>query len=282
MTPGSYDKAQTLTLATNTAGANIYYTTDGSMPTPTTRLRYTGAFTLSADTIVRAIAVQDGLAQSPVASFIYEIASGGGGGGGGGGSTHVETEAPTETPWSNPFSDVSQNAWYYSAVAYVSQNGLFTGTSVNTFRPDTTMTRGMLVTVLYRLAKASEQASLPFPDVPSNMYYTEAVGWASDNGIVNGYQNGQFGPDDPITREQLATILQRYAKFAGQDVSQTQNLSGFSDESRISPWARDALGWAVARKLIQGKGNNRLDPTGLATRAEVAAILMRFAEFSAK
>jgi len=187
---------------------------------------------------------------------------------------------PTPTPsWENPFIDVAEHDWYYSAVRYASENGLFYGTSNTTFSPNDDMTRGMLATVIYRLAKEPETAAEDlFNDVADGKYYTEAIAWAAENGIVAGYGNNRFGPEDPITREQLATILWRYA---GSPES-FGSLDKFSDGKKASSYAVPALKWVVEQKIVSGKGNGILDPGGNATRAEVAAMLMRYCKISKK
>lgn len=177
--------------------------------------------------------------------------------------------------WVNPFTDVAESAWYYDAVRYVCSNGLMTGTSGSTFSPDLFTTRGMIVTILYRLdGSPAVSGAAPFGDVPAGQYYSEAVAWAAANGIVKGYDTGLFGPDDVITREQLAAILYGYAQYKGYDVTAGGDLSGFAD----SAWAADALKWANGQGLITGKSGNLLDPAGTATRAEAAAILSRFCQ----
>ena len=188
----------------------------------------------------------------------------------------AKPDAPDDQPaWENPFADVAENDWYYSAVAFAVDNGLFRGTGETAFTPGGDMTRGMLATVLYRLAKEPETAAdQSFSDVAGGQYYTEAVTWAADKGIVSGYGDGSFGPGDFITREQLAVMLWRYAGSPAGSGS----LDSFSDGSQVSAWAADALQWAVEQKLVSGKGSGILDPGGKATRAEVAAILMRYCE----
>jgi len=177
--------------------------------------------------------------------------------------------------WENPFTDIKENDWYYNAVEFAVQNGLFRGTGDNKFTPNGDMTRGMLATVLYRLAKEpGTSAGNLFNDVEDGKYYTEAIAWAAENNIVAGYGGSLFGPENPITREQLATILWRYAgspKSSGK-------LDGFTDGNKISGYAAPALQWAVEQKIVNGKGNGILDPQGKATRAEVASMLMRFCE----
>ncbi len=177
--------------------------------------------------------------------------------------------------WQNPFVDVKQGDWFYGSVEYVCENCLFYGTSETTFSPTVNMSRGMQAAVLYRLAKEPETSVGDlFDDVVDGKYYAEAVAWAAENNIVAGYGNHRFGPDDLITREQLATILWRYA---GSPES-TGKLDGFTDGNKATDYAVPALRWAVEQKIISGKGNGSLDPRGKATRAEVAAMLMRYCE----
>lgn len=179
--------------------------------------------------------------------------------------------------WVNPFADVAESAWYYDAVRYVCSNGLMTGTSDSAFSPDLFTTRGMIVTILYRLeGSPAVSGTASFRDVPAGQYYSEAVAWAAANGIVKGYDTGLFGPDDVITREQLAVILYGYAQYKGYDVTTGGDLSGFADNASVSAWAADALKWANGQGLITGKSGNLLDPAGTATRAEAASILSRF------
>ena len=156
------------------------------------------------------------------------------------------------------------------------------GTSDANFSPYTNTTRGMIVTMLHRLEGTPKvTAANEFTDVGSDKYYTDAVAWASDNTIVSGYGNGMFGPEDSITREQMAVILMNYAKYKGYDISMKADLSKFADEESISPWAKDAMSWANAEGLIQGSGS-QLMPADNALRCQVAAILQRFIETIAK
>ena len=136
----------------------------------------------------------------------------------------------------------------------------------------------MIVTILYRLENQPAAGSANFTDVPAGQWYTSPIAWAAANGIVGGYGDGRFGPNDTITREQMAAILYRYAQFKGYDVSNTGDLSRYADASQVSDWARTAIGWANAQGLITGNTATTLNPTGSATRAEVATILMRFVE----
>lgn len=177
------------------------------------------------------------------------------------------------------FSDVSETDWFYDSVAYVFQHGLMTGTSDDAFSPGLTTNRAMLVTILYRLAGSPEAPGWsPFVDVPAGEYYAAPVAWAAWHGIVTGKTATSFSPRDPITREQMAAILYRYAGYKGYDRPLQGNLSQFADQNRIQDYARDALSWASGEGLITGKGEGILDPQGPATRAQVAAILQRFCE----
>ncbi|MBR6646035.1 MAG: S-layer homology domain-containing protein [Clostridia bacterium] len=174
------------------------------------------------------------------------------------------------------FADVSKDAWYNTAVKYVHEKGLFSGTDKG-FEPDSPMTRAMLVTVLYRLDNAkNESAELTFADVPKDAWYFESVIWAAQNGIVQGMTENAFMPDGNITREQLAVILYRYAVSQGIK-TEIKNIS-FADTDDISDYAKDAVSFAVNSGIINGKGNNMLCPTDKASRAEVATMMMRFAE----
>ncbi len=177
-----------------------------------------------------------------------------------------------------PFVDVADGVWYRSAVQYVYEEQLFSGTSGTTFSPHEKMSRSMIAAVLHRLAgKPSVFGDSGFVDVGTDTWYTDAVIWAGKNDIVSGYGNGRFGPSDPVTREQLAAILYRYAKLMGYDTGAAKDLSGYTDASNISGWAREAMSWATANGLIVGRTSTTLTPRGTATRAEAAAILMRFA-----
>ena len=177
-----------------------------------------------------------------------------------------------------PFTDVKETDWFYDAVAYAYTNGLFNGTSNTTFSPNDSMTRAMLATVLYRMADepAGVGENAPFTDVVMDSWYTDAVAWANENGIVSGYGNGLFGGNDSITREQLVVMLYRYAKFMKHDTAAAGDLSAFTDAGDASDWAVEALRWAYAEGLITGRTATTIVPQGTATRAEVATLLMRF------
>ncbi len=173
------------------------------------------------------------------------------------------------------FSDVS-NHWAASSINYVVDHALFTGTTANTFSPNKTMTRGMLVTVMHRLEGKPEVESHHFKDVNTNAYYSDAVAWASQNNIVHGVNSSHFAPDQPITREQLVQMLFNYAKANKLNINASQSLVAFTDANKISTWAVDAMKWSVSNQLLSGNGNGMLDPMGAVSRAEVAAIINRF------
>lgn len=176
-----------------------------------------------------------------------------------------------------PFIDVRAGAWYYDAVDYVYQKGFMTGTSENAFSPDMTMTRGMIVTILHRMDGAPNVGGrYSFEDVPYDAWYSKAVLWAERRGIVSGYSAEAFGPNDPITREQLAAILCNYSAYKGEDTSARADLSKYSDVSAVSGWAKNALSWANAKGLVNGVTTTTLEPKGAATRAQVAAIIERY------
>ena len=177
-----------------------------------------------------------------------------------------------------PFTDVSTSDWFYSDVMFVYENGLFSGTDSRSFSPNASMTRAMLVTVLYRLeGEPAGTGSSSFSDVSSGSYYEKAVAWAAANGIVTGTGSTSFSPDAKVTREQLAAILYRYAQYKKLDTDAGAKLDSFSDAGNVSGYASEALSWAVSEGLING-ASGRLTPKGDATRAQVAAILHRFVE----
>ena len=178
-----------------------------------------------------------------------------------------------------PFSDVTESDWFYDAVTYAYENGLMDGVGTGLFAPNSETTRAQLVTILYRLAgQPAPSGDSGFSDVETGIWYTDAVAWAAQNGIVNGVSDTQFAPGDDITREQLAVILYRYATYQGYDVSQRADLSGFVDAGTISTYAQEALSWANAQGLVLGFEDDSLRPQGNASRAQIAAVLMRFCQ----
>lgn len=186
----------------------------------------------------------------------------------------TEPEEPA-TDVSDIFIDVAPNAWYKDAVQYAYDNGLMTGVSANEFAPDATTTRGMIVSMLARLEGVESANDAGFADV-SDEWYATAVNWAASVGVVNGYEDGTFRPNDAITREQLAVILMNYAAYKGEDVNARASLDAYSDAENVSTWATDTMSWAVAEGYITGMTADTLQPQGSATRAQVAAILERF------
>ena len=178
----------------------------------------------------------------------------------------------------NRFSDVSTGSWYYDAVQYVYSAGLMSGTGSYVFSPDGATTRGMIVTILYRLEGSPACGSASFSDVSSGKYYAQDVAWAAENGIVSGYSASRFGPENAITCEQLAAILYRYAAYKGYDVSDLASLTGYADNDLVAAYAKTSFAWAVQAGIISGTGANRLSPSAGATRAQVAAMLMRFCQ----
>ena len=191
-------------------------------------------------------------------------------------ATFTEVEDVPEQVGS--FTDVNTDDWFAEAVQYMLDNEMMNGTSATTFGPNTTTTRGMIVTILYRLEGEPDAAASSFTDVASNMYYADAINWAAANGIVNGITTTTFGPDNAITREQMAAILYRYAQYKGYDVTASNDLGSYTDASQISAYATTAMQWANAEGLITGNTTTTINPIGNATRAEVATILMRFCE----
>lgn len=188
-----------------------------------------------------------------------------------------EPAPPSE--WENPYSDVAESDWFYDAVKYADENGLFAGTAETTFAPEESLTRAMLVTVLWRAeGQPVTNYLMTFADVDEGAYYGEAVRWAASEGIVKGYSEVEFAPDDLITREQIAAIMQRYADFKGIAADETADLARFTDAAQVSDWAVGNMQWAVGTGLISGRGDGSLAPQDNTTRAEAAAILMRFLE----
>ena len=179
----------------------------------------------------------------------------------------------------NPFTDVSEKDWFYGDVMFVCENGLMLGTSKTLFSPYGTATRGMMATILWRMeGSPAPKGKNSFTDVEAGKWYADAITWTAENGIFAGYGKDKFGPDDPITREQLAAIFYRYADYKGYDLTVKGNLDTFKDADKITDYAKTAMQWAVSSGLVKGKSGNLLDPQGTATRAEIAAMLHRFIE----
>ena len=192
-------------------------------------------------------------------------------------ASFIREGGQTQTPQTT-FADVPASAWYCDAVEYVYENGLMSGVSGGRFAPDDTLTRAMLVQTLYAMEGRPAAASAGFADVASGDWYASAVNWAAANGVVSGVSETGFGPNNALTREQLALILYRFAQYKGYDVTGTSDLAAYADGSSVSGWAAEAMGWAVNAGLISGVGGNQIAPTGTASRAQVAQILMNFCE----
>ena len=176
-----------------------------------------------------------------------------------------------------PFDDVQESDWFYEAVKYVYENELFSGTGESTFEPKSTMNRAMLATVLWRMAGSPQtDAASPFADVPADAWYADAVSWAAAAGVVNGVSETEFHPADPLTREQIAAMLCRYYTSVQGGTAESGDLSAFPDESAVSDWARESMGWTVKVGIISGREDGTIQPGEPATRAEVAQMLMRY------
>ena len=179
----------------------------------------------------------------------------------------------------NPFTDVSEKDWFYNDAMFVYKNGLMLGTSKTLFGPHGTVTRGMMATILWRMeGSLAPKGENSFTDVEAGRWYADAITWTTENGIFAGYSKDKFGPDDPITREQLTAIFYRYADYKGYKLTVTENLDKFEDADKITDYAKTVMQWAVGNGLIKGKSETLLDPQGTATRAEIAAMLHRFVE----
>ena len=263
---GTFDKAQSVTITSATAGAKIYYTTDGSAPTDKSTA-YTKAINVDKSMTIKAMAVKDGMTNSDIAEATFVI------------------KIKEEKPWIFKDVDVNPTNWKYQSVKYVYDNdimGAISGTKE--FQPDRPLSRSMFATVLYRMAGEPEvEFKDQFSDVPAGKWYSNAILWAYKNKIVSGYTDGSFGIDDNITREQIAKMLYEYAKVCKYDISERNDLGSFTDQAKVSGWAIEYMQWATAVKMITGKPNDdqktyRMDPKGDATRAECAAMLTRFAE----
>ena len=196
------------------------------------------------------------------------------------GDVKIEVTFAEDPNWEEepamPFVDVDENDWFYDVVLYAYENGLMTGTSADTFAPNTATTRGMIVSMLARLEGVTSAEDAGFADVAANDWYATAVNWAANEGIVNGFEDDTFRPNDAITREQMAAILYNYADYKGYDVSARADLSDYADAASISSWAEDVLAWANAEGLINGMTSTTIDPQGATTRAQTAAMFERF------
>ena len=191
---------------------------------------------------------------------------------GGSGDDGIEPGCPTAA-----YTDVDHNGWYHTFVDYVVEKGLMTGTTATTFEPDANLTRAQVATILYAMeGKPAVQTSAGFRDVHDGDWFAGPVNWCASNGIVAGMGDGSFGPNNNVTREQLATMLRSYASYKGKDVSAQGDLSGFADASSVSSWAGESIAWAVGAGLISGRDGGMLAPQGTATRAEAATMFCKF------
>ena len=276
---GTFADTQSVTITTITDGAEIYYTTDGTVPSAANGLVYTGAITIRETTTVKAIAVLDGNVSGVVeATFTRQTEDPD--------TPDVpsdECDGGIDCPM-YVYKDLDTTQWYHDGVHFCLENNLMNGISGDRFAPDVTTSRAMIVTILWRLeGEPLPQNSVDFTDVTAGQWYTAAVQWAASNGVVLGYGNGTFGPNDEITREQMVTIMYRYAGYKGYDLSVGGNIDifSYSDASDVAGWAVSAMQWACGEGLIQGfaAGNRmNLKPQGSATRAQSAAILQRYCE----
>lgn len=191
-------------------------------------------------------------------------------------SVALSNDTTNQETYDNPFTDVSESDWYYNDVKYVLKNNLMNGTDTSLFSPYASATRGMIVTILWRLEGEPLQGNTAFSDVTKNDYFCNAVAWASENGIVNGYDGKTFAPNDTATREQLAVIMHRYASYKNYDLAKTAELESFKDATLISDYAVESIKWAVANNIISGTSDTSISPKDFVQRCQISAILKRF------
>ncbi len=192
------------------------------------------------------------------------------------GTVSTDTSASEKDINKNIFSDVNDDDWFRTDVEYVKEKGLMQGTGTDMFSPSAQTTRAMIVTILWRLEGSPAESKAEFSDVNQNDYFYYAVSWAASNNIVSGYSADRFAPNDSATREQLATIIYRYASFKKYDITKLSVLDAYADKNSVSEYAVDAFKWAIANKIITGTSKDMLSPQGFAERSQVAAILHRF------
>ena len=174
------------------------------------------------------------------------------------------------------FTDVNKGDWFYDPVKYVVMKGYMAGTSANTFGPNEALTRAMVVQILYAIkSKPPVEKRAGFTDVPSGEWYYDAVSWAADKGIVAGFEDNTFRPNQNVTREELATMLRAFTAYSNADTNANGSVDGFADAATISGWAVDHIKWAVGHQIMAGKPGNLVDPKGTATRAEMATMIYR-------
>jgi len=275
---GTFTGSQVVALTTETSSATIFFTTDGTVPTITST-EYLAPFALTETTTVRAFAVANGMADSAVLEVRFTRQTGGGS------NFSVDTSPLNpngndgSTPWENSFVDVSSYDWFYNYVGFAYRNNLMQGVSATEFAPNSPTTRAMFVTVLWRLAgEPTANADNQFADVASETWYSQAIAWAAENGIVLGISETEFAPHVNITREQMAAVIYRSLNVLGFDGAVTQMYFIFEDADEISSFARNAIQTLANMSVMQGNADGTFNPQGLATRAEVAAVMARLSD----
>lgn len=268
---GSFTEPQTVTITCGTEDASIFYTTDGS-DVDVKNTPYTGSFTVSETTTIKAKATKANMENSDTVTVIITISSGGGTGGGG--TTPTQPAAPKL-----PFTDVSEGDWFYGDAAYLYEKGVMKGTADETFAPSRSVTRGQLAAALYRMAgEPAVTAKAAFTDVPADYWCAAAIAWAAENGVVTGYGDGGFRPADAVQRQELAAMLFRFAVYQGMSaVTLEENLAPFADRADVAAYAVPAMNWAVGQGILQGKDGSLL-PQAPVDRAQLAAMLRRYLE----
>lgn len=271
---GSFTEPQTVTITCGTEGASIFYTTDGSdidvKSTP-----YTDPFTVTQTTTIKAKATKANMENSDTVTVTITISSGGGTGGGG---TTPTTPTQPAAP-KLPFTDVSEDDWFYADAAYLYEKGVMKGTADETFAPGRSVTRGQLAAALYRMAgEPAVTAKAAFTDVPADYWCAAAITWAAESGVVTGYGDGGFRPADAVQRQELAAMLFRFAVYQGMSaVTLEENLAPFADRADVAAYAVPAMNWAVGQGILQGKDGSLL-PQAPVDRAQLAAMLRRYLE----
>lgn len=262
---GSFTEPQTVTITCGTEDASIFYTTDGS-DVDVKNTPYTGSFTVSETTTIKAKATKANMENSDTVTVIITISSGGGTGGGG---TTPTTPTQPAAP-KLPFTDVSEDDWFYADAAYLYEKGVMKGTADETFAPGRSVTRGQLAAALYRMAGE--------PAVTADYWCAAAITWAAENGVVTGYGDGGFRPADAVQRQELAAMLFRFAVYQGMSaVTLEENLAPFADRADVAAYAVPAMNWAVGQGILQGKDGGLL-PQAPVGRAQLAAMLRRYLE----
>ena len=261
-------KGAQVVLSGSPAGVTIQYTLDGTCPKTTGAKIYTGPITINQDTTLRAVAKGSDGVFGEVSTWKLKVS--GSGSVSGGGTSDKEPESLL------PFGDVSEKAWYYSAIEYVYEHDLMAGTSATTFEPNATLSRAMVAQILYNLeGQPTVEGESAFTDTNTHWAAT-AITWAQKTGVVSGYENNTFRPNKAVTREELAQMLYNYAKYKEYNLTAKGDLTVFPDGSKVSSWAETAMAWANGNRLINGFEDNTHRPGGDSTRAQAASILMNF------